>query len=219
MRPKSTLNQCTVQAHLLFALHYLLFTLNSLLFTLEFRSPDDVAPGLLLMMMMIVITRHRHRHRHRHYYHHHHHHHHYHHERRSHVFQLETRNLRRNPDIRHSPNLHNSPDLAMGGCWPLPRPTLQPPTYAAAATAAALERAWVHEKEEGSPGSIEGDVRSRAGLADLSDAADFWRGLITDLSDAELDNLALTVGEQQARRRRPKRGGLSPQREGGREEG
>ena len=90
---------------------------------------------------------------------------------------------------------------------------------AAAATAAALERAWVHEKEEGSPGSIEGDVRSRAGLADLSDAADFWRGLITDLSDAELDNLALTVGEQQARRRRPKRGGLSPQREGGREEG
>ena len=192
MRPKSTLNQCTVQAHLLFALHYLLFTLNSLLFTLEFWYPDDVAPGLLLMMM-IVITRH--------------------------VFQQETRNLRRNPDIRHSPNLHNSPDLAMGGCWPLPRPTLQPPTYAAAATAAALERAWVHEKEEGSPGSIEGDVRSRAGLADLSDAADFWRGLITDLSDAELDNLALTVGEQQARRRRPKRGGLSPQREGGREEG
>jgi len=107
----------------------------------------------------------------------------------------------------------------MGGCWPLPRPTLQPPTYAIAATAAALERAWVHEKEEGSPGSIEGDVRSRAGLVDLSDAADFWRGLITDLSDAELDNLALTVGEQQARRRRPKRGGLSPQREGGREEG
>ena len=194
MRPNSTLNQCTVQAHLLFALHYLLFTLNSLLFTLEFRSPDDVAPGLLLMMM-IVITRH------------------------NHVFQPETRNLRRNPDIRHSPNLHNSPDLAMGGCWPLPRPTLQPPTYAAAETAAGLERAWVHEKEEGSPGSIEGDVRSRAGLADLSDAADFWRGLITDLSDAELDNLALTVGEQQARRRRPKRGGLSPQREGGREEG
>ena len=167
MRLQSTLNQCTIQAHLLIALHSLLFTLNSLLFTLEFWSPDDVAPGLLLMMM-IVITRH--------------------------VFQQETRNLRRNPDIRHSPNLHNSPDLAMGGCWPLPRPTLHPPTYAAAAT----------------PGSIE---------ADLSDAAGFWRGLITDLSDAELDNLALTVGEQQARRRRPKRGGLSPQREGGREEG
>ena len=39
----------------------------------------------------------------------------------------------------------------LGGCWPLPRPTPQTPTYASLATAAALEAAWrnvVMEEEE-----------------------------------------------------------------------
>ena len=52
----------------------------------------------------------------------------------------------------------------LGGCWPLPRPTPQTPTYASLATAAALEAAWrnvVMEEEEErydkELGKVEGD--------------------------------------------------------------